>query len=83
MWMRSQLWRLTLAGLVIGLAGPTIPDGTAAAVALLEHRWAIPLRDKIARAGGVTLSDAWVHAADLVAIGLVGAAAKDAAGVDA
>src|SRR6266566_3673085 len=60
-----------------------IPDGTAAAVALLEHRWAIPLRDKIARAGGVTLSDAWVHAADLVAIGLVGAAAKDAAGVDA
>ena len=60
-----------------------IPDGTAAAVALLEHRWAIPLRDKIARAGGVTLSDAWVHAADLVAIGLVGAATKDAAGVDA
>jgi uncharacterized membrane protein len=60
-----------------------IPDGTAAAVALLEHRWAIPLRDKIAQAGGVTLSDAWIHAADLVAIGLVGAAAKDAAGIDA
>src|SRR6184192_857249 len=59
-----------------------IPDGTAAAVALLEHRWAIPLRDKIGREIGVTLSDAWVHAADLVAIGLVGAAAKDAAGVD-
>jgi len=52
-----------------------IPEGTAAAVALLEHRWAIPLRDKIARAGGVTLSDAWIHASDLVAIGLVGAAA--------
>lgn len=32
MWMRSQLWRLTLAGLVIGLAGPTIPDGTAASL---------------------------------------------------
>jgi uncharacterized membrane protein len=60
-----------------------IPDGTAAAVALLEHRWAVPLRDKIAEAGGVTLSDAWVHAADLVSIGLAGAAAKDAAGVDA
>ena len=60
-----------------------IPDGTAAAVALLEHRWAIPLRDKIARAGGVTLSDAWIHAADLVAIGFAGAVAKDAAGVDA
>jgi len=60
-----------------------IPDGTAAAVALLEHRWAIPLRDKIARAGGVTLSDAWIHAADLVAIGFGGAAAKDPAGIDA
>ncbi|TML50736.1 MAG: hypothetical protein E6G23_00435 [Actinobacteria bacterium] len=51
--------------------------GAIAGAAELEER------DKIARAGGVTLSDAWVHAADLVAIGLVGAAAKDAAGVDA
>jgi uncharacterized membrane protein len=49
--------------------GDAIPDGTAAAVALLEHRWAIPLRDKIAQAGGLTLSDAWVHVADLVAVG--------------
>ena len=45
--------------------------GTAAAVALLEHRWAIPLRDKIAQAGGLTLSDAWIHVADLVAVGAV------------
>jgi uncharacterized membrane protein len=49
--------------------GDAIPDGTAAAVALLEHRWAIPLRDKIAKAGGLTLSDAWIHVADLVAVG--------------
>jgi hypothetical protein len=49
--------------------GDAIPDGTAAAVALLEHRWAIPLRDKIAQAGGLTLSDAWIHVADLVAVG--------------
>ena len=60
-----------------------IPDGTAAAVALLEHRWAVPLRDKIARAGGVTLSDAWIHPADLVAIGLAGAVANGGTGVDA
>ena len=33
--------------------GDAIPDGGAAAVALLEHRWAIPLRDKIIEAGGV------------------------------
>jgi len=54
--------------------GDAIPEGTAAAVALLEHRWAIPLRDKIAQAGGITLSDAWIHAADLVAAGALAAA---------
>jgi uncharacterized membrane protein len=54
--------------------GDAIPDGTAAAVALLEHRWAIPLRDKIAQAGGLTLSDAWVHVADLVAVGALASA---------
>ena len=54
--------------------GDAIPDGTAAAVALLEHRWAIPLRDKIAKAGGLTLSDAWIHVADLVAVGALASA---------
>jgi uncharacterized membrane protein len=54
--------------------GDAIPEGTAAAVALLEHRWAIPLRDKIAQAGGITLSDAWIHPADLVAAGALAAA---------
>jgi uncharacterized membrane protein len=51
--------------------GDAIPQGTAAAVALIEHRWAIPLRDMIAKAGGVTLADEWVHAADLMAVGLI------------
>jgi uncharacterized membrane protein len=46
-----------------------IPPGTAAAVALLEHRWAIGLRDAIQGAGGFHLADAWIHPADLVAIG--------------
>ena len=32
-----------------------IPPGTSAGIALLEHRWAIPLRDAIERAGG----DSW------------------------
>ena len=50
-----------------------IPNGTAAAVALLEHRWAIPLRDGIRRAGGFHLADAWIHPADLVGIGLIAA----------
>ncbi len=46
-----------------------IPPGTAAAIALLEHRWAIPLRDAIAEAGGQTLVDAWLHPQDLIAAG--------------
>jgi uncharacterized membrane protein len=58
--------------------GDAIPEGTAAAVALLEHRWAIPLRDKIAQAGGLTLSDAWVHVADLVAVGALAKAKAEA-----
>jgi uncharacterized membrane protein len=51
-----------------------IPPGSSAGVALLEHRWAIPLRDAITEAGGETLVDAWVHPEDLVAIGAAGAA---------
>jgi len=54
----------------VWFAADAIPDGTAAAVALIEHRWAIPLRDRIARAGGVPLRDDWVHPADLAAAGL-------------
>jgi uncharacterized membrane protein len=50
-----------------------IPNGSAAAVALLEHRWAIPLRDSIRDAGGFHLADAWIHPADLVGIGIVAA----------
>jgi hypothetical protein len=53
-----------------------IPPGTAAAVAILEHRWAIPLREAIRDAGGFHLADAWIHPADLVAIGML--AAEDA-----
>jgi uncharacterized membrane protein len=46
-----------------------IPSGSSAAIALLEHRWAIPLRDAIGRAGGLTVADEWVHPADLIAAG--------------
>jgi uncharacterized membrane protein len=46
-----------------------IPPGSSAGIALLEHRWAIPLRDAIARAGGRNLADTWIHPEDLVAAG--------------
>ena len=51
-----------------------IPAGTTAAVALLEHRWAIPFRDAIVGQGGIVLADEWIHAADLVAVGAIAAA---------
>jgi hypothetical protein len=46
-----------------------IPPGTSAGVALLEHRWAIPLRDAIEHAGGELLVDTWIHPGDLAAAG--------------
>jgi uncharacterized membrane protein len=50
-----------------------IPNNSAAAVALIEHRWATGLRDSIRDAGGFHLADAWVHPADLIAVGLMAA----------
>lgn len=60
-----------LSGDDIWYADEAIPPNTAAAIALIEHRWAIPLRESIFRANGFHLADAWVHPADLVAIGLI------------
>jgi len=51
-----------------------IPDDSAAALVLLEHHWAVPLRDAIARAGGFRLSDGFISPLDLVEIGLLEAA---------
>ncbi len=47
------------------------PNDSAAALVLLEHHWAVPLRDAIVRAGGFRLSDGFISPLDLVAIGLV------------
>jgi uncharacterized membrane protein len=48
-----------------------IPNDSAAALILLEHHWAVPLRDAIARAGGFRISDGFISPLDLVEIGLV------------
>ncbi|HEY5141931.1 MAG TPA: hypothetical protein VII98_00355 [Solirubrobacteraceae bacterium] len=48
-----------------------IPNDSAAALILLEHHWAVPLRDAIARAGGFRISDGFISPADLIAIGLL------------
>jgi uncharacterized membrane protein len=48
-----------------------IPNDSAAALILLEHHWAVPLRDAIARAGGFRISDGFISPLDLIEIGLV------------
>lgn len=73
----------TIAGMEAGADGHLIDEseawdvadsiepGGAAAIALIEHVWAVPLRAAIAKAGGVAVSDEWVHPLDLVEIGLL------------
>ena len=50
-----------------------LPNDSAAALILLEHHWAVPLRDAIARACGFRISDGFISPLDLVEIGLVSA----------
>jgi uncharacterized membrane protein len=50
-----------------------IPNDSAAALVLLEHHWAVPLRDAVVRAGGFRISDGFISPLDLVEIGLVSA----------
>jgi hypothetical protein len=50
-----------------------IPNDSAAALLLIEHHWAIGLRDAIVRAGGFRLADGFISPLDLVHTGLVDA----------
>jgi uncharacterized membrane protein len=45
-----------------------IPNGSAAALVLLEHQWAVPRRDA---AGGFRISDGFISPLDLIGIGLL------------
>ena len=46
-----------------------IPPGTAA-IALIEHRWAVGLRDAVVGSGGAMVANEWVHPLDLDVIGV-------------
>jgi len=50
-----------------------IPNNSAAALLLIEHNWAVPLRDAIGRAGGFRISDGFISPLDLVAVGALAA----------
>ena len=58
----------------VWLLADQIPPGMTACIAMLEHRWAIPLRDAIGGANGVVLADEWIHPEDLVRYGAEAAA---------
>jgi uncharacterized membrane protein len=48
-----------------------IPNDSAAAILLIEHHWAVPLRDAIGRAGGFRISDGFISPLDLIEVGLI------------
>ena len=50
-----------------------IPNDSAAALLLIEHHWAVPLRDAVMRAGGFRVGDGFISPMDLVAVGLMAA----------
>ncbi len=47
-----------------------IPPGTTAAVAILEHRWALGLKRALQGTGGQLLAETWIDPLDLELIGL-------------
>jgi uncharacterized membrane protein len=55
-----------------------IPNDSAAALILLEHHWAVPLRDAIASAGGIRLASEFISPLDLIEIGMISRADAEA-----
>jgi uncharacterized membrane protein len=53
-----------------------VPNGMSIALALIEHRWALPLLDAIERADGFEVGNQWVTVESLVEIGLGRGAAE-------
>ena len=46
-----------------------LPDGSAAILLIIEHAWAVPLREAVVDAGGMLIANQWIGAQDLVALG--------------
>ena len=46
-----------------------LPEGTSALVLVIEHLWAVPLRDAVRDAGGIVLGHRSLSVEDLVALG--------------
>jgi hypothetical protein len=51
-------------------AADAIEPGNAAGIMVLEHRWAIPLREAITNAGGANVVTEWVDEAQVASLGV-------------
>jgi uncharacterized membrane protein len=47
----------------------SLPNNMSAAFVLIEHLWAIPLRDAVERAGGTELSNDWIKPEEILTVG--------------
>jgi hypothetical protein len=47
-----------------------IPAGSTAALALIEHRWALGLKQALRGTGGALIAESWIDPLDLQAVGL-------------
>jgi len=43
-----------------------VPNNTSAAIVLIEHRWAVPFLDAVARADGIELRNDWIRPEDIL-----------------
>ncbi|MGI9616544.1 MAG: hypothetical protein ACR2QO_26745, partial [Acidimicrobiales bacterium] len=58
----------------IASIGNDIPNGGGALLAVLEHRWAIPLRDAVRNQGGIAIVQDFLNPESLIALGAVAGA---------
>jgi len=63
------------AGFIEGL-----PEGSGALLLIIEHRWAVGLRDAAVQAGGVLMANQWIGAQELVVLGAALRAAAETEG---
>ena len=47
-----------------------LPDDSAGLLLIIEHAWAVPLREAVVDAGGVLLANQWLGAQELITLGL-------------
>ena len=46
-----------------------LPDDSAALLLIIEHAWAVPLREAVVDAGGILMANQWIGAQYLIALG--------------